>query len=192
MKDTLPPEPPGTIAVSRDRPPTTPPTAQNRAYRPSRSIGGSSGFKDDVPEWLLRANQLFPGVQSNHGWYQALLDSGGLSMKAVISKILTLAAKVWKHLGVSQDEASKALLVGNPDHDTRCSNACTRAGLTGLILSTIAFAMLPALDKSRELDALIQYVSMRLSLEEDVKRLEGDAAWKILTTSPTGKLATSS
>jgi hypothetical protein len=48
--------------------------------------------------------------------------------------------------------------------DIRCSDACTRAGLTALLISALAFSMLPFLARREALDALGKYMALRLSL----------------------------
>jgi len=65
--------------------------------------------------------------------------------------------------------------------DYRCSASCTRSGLTALILSVLAFVMLEPLTKARQFEALLQYLSGRVGMKESLDRLEGDAAWKVLS-----------
>lgn len=75
------------------------------------------------------------------------------------------------------------------EHDIRCSNSCTRAGITALVLGAVALSMLQPLTKTRALDALLQYVSLRGSLKNELDRLEIDPAWKSLKASDFGDKA---
>lgn len=68
----------------------------------------------------------------------------------------------------------------------RCSNACTRAGLTALLLSLLGLWMIPALTKAKELDALLKYVSLRSNLKVMIDELDADSCWQIFTK---GKLS---
>jgi hypothetical protein len=67
------------------------------------------------------------------------------------------------------------------DHDLRCSNACTRAGIAILLLSAVSFAMVRPLERSQLLDSAARYVSARVRLAEEFPRLEDDIAWRALT-----------
>ena len=70
------------------------------------------------------------------------------------------------------------------EYDVRCSNACTRAGIALLILAALSFAMIRPVDKTRQLDALLKYTSARLTLKDHLVRLESDAAWHELMSTP--------
>lgn len=67
--------------------------------------------------------------------------------------------------------------------DIRCSNSCTRSGLTVLVLSIFAFVMLEPLTKTRQLEALIRYMSVRNVINEELNQLETDPVWKDLNSS---------
>ncbi len=62
--------------------------------------------------------------------------------------------------------------------DVRCSNSCTRAGLTALLLSAIAISMLQPLTQGRALIALGKYISSRFNLESYLNELDVDPCWK--------------
>jgi hypothetical protein len=64
--------------------------------------------------------------------------------------------------------------------DFRCSNSCTRAGLTALLFAALAFAMLWPLEKAKQFDALGKYASLRLELKDSLDQLGGEPCWKVL------------
>ncbi len=64
--------------------------------------------------------------------------------------------------------------------DIRCSNSCARAGLTILLFSALAFAMLSPLEKGKQLEAFGDYVTLRLELKGILDQLEADPCWKVL------------
>ncbi len=72
---------------------------------------------------------------------------------------------------------------GAVDHDIRCSNSCTRAALTALVLAAIAVSLLPLIKKTQALDALAQYIGLRIHLEQELEQLELDPAWAKLKSS---------
>ena len=76
------------------------------------------------------------------------------------------------------------------DYGIRCSTACTRAGLATLLLSAVAITMLQPLDKTRELDSVLRYLSLRLAMQERLNQLAADLVWKYLKNSPLGHAAT--
>ena len=69
---------------------------------------------------------------------------------------------------------------GSLQLDFRCSNSCTRAGLTALLFAALAFAMLWPVEKAKQFDGLGKYVSLRLELKDSLDQLEGDPCWKVL------------
>ena len=75
------------------------------------------------------------------------------------------------------------------DQDIRCSNACTRAGISILILSAVALGMFTPLDKTRNHQNLLTYLSQRLILKEQVARLDTDVAWRALMAGDTAEQA---
>src|SRR2546422_11776349 len=75
------------------------------------------------------------------------------------------------------------------EHDIRCSNACTRAGISVLLLSAVAFGMFVPLERTRNLQSLLTYLSQRLTLKEQVGRLETDVAWGVLMAGNEGERA---
>jgi hypothetical protein len=76
------------------------------------------------------------------------------------------------------------------EHDIRCSNACTRAGIAALLLSVVAIAMLQPLDKRKQLDSVVKYVLLRAVLQEDLNKLDTDQVWKFLKSTELGEQAT--
>lgn len=75
------------------------------------------------------------------------------------------------------------------DYDSRCSIACTRAGLVALLLSAMAIAMLQPLEKTRQLDSVLRYYSMRLRMQDRLDQLNTDPVWSFLKTSTVGENA---
>lgn len=73
--------------------------------------------------------------------------------------------------------------------EIRCSNSCTRSGMTALVLSVFAFMMLEPLAKTRQFDALVRYVTTRLVMKEELKELKVDGAWQLLRASDLGDKA---
>ena len=65
----------------------------------------------------------------------------------------------------------------NLDHDIRCSNSCTRAGITALLLSSLAISLLQPLTEAKALDALRKYVTLRLALGDSLRQLDDDKCW---------------
>jgi hypothetical protein len=74
-------------------------------------------------------------------------------------------------------------------YDIRCSNVCTRVGITVLILSAISLVLIKPLDKSRELESLLRYTSARPVLVEEIARLDKDLAWRGLMATGTAEQA---
>ena len=68
-------------------------------------------------------------------------------------------------------------------HDDNCSKSCTRSGVTVLVLSAFALSMLPSLGKIESLNALLGYMSRRITLKEELTRLPSDPVWKRLKAS---------
>jgi hypothetical protein len=72
--------------------------------------------------------------------------------------------------------------------DIRCSDACTRAGLTALLISALAFSMLPFLARREALDALGKYIGLRLSLMSILDNLDSEPCWEELKSKqPSGQ-----
>lgn len=69
----------------------------------------------------------------------------------------------------------------------RCSIACTRSGLVALILSFLALALTPFLDKQKQLDALGDYFAYRVNLFHHLQELPKERCWKALVNSSTGR-----
>jgi hypothetical protein len=65
-----------------------------------------------------------------------------------------------------------------PELDWRCSLAGTRSGLTALLLSTVAIALVPALQSAKEFVALEKYVALRGNLEHTVNFFKGNQCWQ--------------
>jgi hypothetical protein len=74
----------------------------------------------------------------------------------------------------------------DPDFSMTCSRACTRAGLTILVLSALAIAMLQPLEGARASEALGQYISLRYELRNALARLDLNQCWKVLKKSAAG------
>ena len=53
----------------------------------------------------------------------------------------------------------------------RCSNACTRAGLSALLAVAVTVGMIQPLIRARALDAYVQYANLRLELRDRGKLL---------------------
>lgn len=68
-------------------------------------------------------------------------------------------------------------------HDDNCSKACTRSGVAVLVLSAFALSILPSLGKMESHNALLGYISRRITLKEDLTRLQDDPVWKRLKAS---------
>jgi hypothetical protein len=64
--------------------------------------------------------------------------------------------------------------------DLRCSKICTRAGLSILLLSSLAISIIPMLKQAEALDALLKYVALRHVLKLSLDDLDRDPCWKIL------------
>src|SRR2546428_5787774 len=69
------------------------------------------------------------------------------------------------------------------EHDVRCSNACTRAGIALLLLAAVSVGMIQQLAKTRQLNGLLKYTSARLIMNEELERLKHDVAWTALMAS---------
>ena len=68
--------------------------------------------------------------------------------------------------------------------DIRCSEACTRAGLTALLFSALAMAMLqPFNTEQKSFDALANYLAWRWALKETLDELDADGCWQSLNRS---------
>ena len=50
--------------------------------------------------------------------------------------------------------------------DIRCSNSCTRAGLAALFLSAVALMMLQPLTKTKQLNAHLEYLVIRVAMKD--------------------------
>jgi hypothetical protein len=68
-------------------------------------------------------------------------------------------------------------------HDDNCSKACTRSGVAVLLLTAFALSILPSLGKIESLNALLGYISRRITLKEELTRLQDDPVWKRLKAS---------
>ena len=68
-------------------------------------------------------------------------------------------------------------------HDDSCSKSCTRSGVAVLVLSAYALSMLPSLGKMEPLNALLGYISRRITLKENFGQLPSDSVWKRLKAS---------
>ena len=66
--------------------------------------------------------------------------------------------------------------------DVRCSSSCTRAGLTILLFSALAIAMLLPLEKVKQFNALADYVYFRYQLKDTLDQLEAEPCWKVFIT----------
>ena len=64
--------------------------------------------------------------------------------------------------------------------DIRCSDACTRAGLTALLFSALAIALLIPVAKWDPFDALGKYISLRLTLKNVVEDLDNEPCWDMV------------
>lgn len=64
----------------------------------------------------------------------------------------------------------------------RCSEACTRSGLAALVLSGVAFGLLPVIDEAVRINSLTQYLNLRLALAETINQVENDDCWKSLVS----------
>jgi len=64
--------------------------------------------------------------------------------------------------------------------DARCSSSCTRAGLTIVLFSAFALAMLSPLATIKPFNALSTYISLRFDLRDTLDQLETDPCWKTL------------
>ena len=62
-------------------------------------------------------------------------------------------------------------------HDTRCSDACTRAGTFALLLSAIAICLLSPLVAANIRTSLQNYISLRVALKETVDQISTDSCW---------------
>lgn len=72
--------------------------------------------------------------------------------------------------------------------DDNCAKSCTRSGVAALLLSAFAISMLPVLDKSESLNALLGYISSRITLKEEITRLSSDRAWnRLIEADPSAK-----
>jgi hypothetical protein len=76
--------------------------------------------------------------------------------------------------------------------DEICSKACTRAGITILVLSAIAIALVPKFESVKTFNvSLGKYIDLRYQLEDALARLlEIDQCWKVLKKSGVDKEAT--
>lgn len=63
------------------------------------------------------------------------------------------------------------------NHEVRCSSACTRAGITALVLAALAISILQPLSKTRFLDAARQYILLRADMEYALYELDRDECW---------------
>lgn len=66
------------------------------------------------------------------------------------------------------------------EHDDNCSKSCTRSGIAVLLLCALALSLLPSLNKMESLNALLGYISRRITLKEEFIRLHSDPVWKRL------------
>lgn len=60
----------------------------------------------------------------------------------------------------------------------RCSNACTRAGLSAMLAVAAALAMLQPLLKAKALDSYLQYANLRFELQDRTRTLKNARCWK--------------
>jgi len=68
-------------------------------------------------------------------------------------------------------------------HDDNCSKSCTRSGVAVLVLTAFALSILPSLGKIESLNAVLGYITKRITLKEDFARLPSDPVWKRLKAS---------
>src|ERR1700740_2160420 len=73
--------------------------------------------------------------------------------------------------------------MGNPSRQldeaaVAASSSCTRTGAFGLVLSLALFTMIPYWVHRAEQIALVNYVTLRLSLVGAVETLDGNVNWK--------------
>lgn len=60
----------------------------------------------------------------------------------------------------------------------RCSNACTRAGLSALLDVAVTVGMIQPLIREKALDAYVQYANLRLELRDRVETLIHSTCWQ--------------
>ena len=61
--------------------------------------------------------------------------------------------------------------------DSRCSIACTRAGLAALLLAAICLSFLVAQEEIIKFNRLGKYLSLRLNLVDNLEALQEDPCW---------------
>lgn len=66
------------------------------------------------------------------------------------------------------------------EHDIRCATACTRAGVAVLFLAVVSFGLTEPIEKAIELNRLLVYTHVRVTLSRELQRLVGDRAWQSL------------
>ncbi len=71
--------------------------------------------------------------------------------------------------------------------DIRCSTACTRAGLTILVFSSLAFALLQPLERVIRLDAFGKYLTLRANLSIALDEIQKDRCWRGLVRDTLGR-----
>jgi hypothetical protein len=81
---------------------------------------------------------------------------------------------------VSTVESKNDIKTEWSQHDDNCSKSCTRSGVAVLVLTAYALSMLPSLDKMEPLNALLGYISRRITLKENFGQLPSDPVWKRL------------
>lgn len=79
-------------------------------------------------------------------------------------------------------DSDKIHKIENSSLDVRCSASCTRAGVTALILATLAIWILVSFSDMKPYIALSEYVGLRLSLIDNIDMLEQDQCWKNLVS----------
>lgn len=81
-------------------------------------------------------------------------------------------------------------LVGNvSDVDQKCAEACTRSGITILILALISITLMVPLEKGKNLEQLSRYLLLRDNLSDSIEELELNQCWISIKNSEYGEAA---
>ena len=71
--------------------------------------------------------------------------------------------------------------------ENNCSKSCTKAGVLALILSALAWVLIPSLERLKPLESLDEYYRLRLILKHEINKLEVDPCWINYLESELGK-----
>jgi len=71
---------------------------------------------------------------------------------------------------------------GRPSLERACSTSCTRAGVSALLFSVLAYSMLQPVARTNALNALSKYTQARLELSVAVDSLDRDSCWQKLVS----------